>query len=59
MNHISVSDPATFRANIVKKLNKLVRKKVITKNIEKGVLITLLRRPRTVMWLENGIIHFS
>jgi len=37
MNHISVSDPATFRANIVKKLNKLVRKKVITKNIEKGV----------------------
>lgn len=32
-----VSNPTKFRANITKKLNKYIRKKVISLNVEKGI----------------------
>ena len=32
-----VSDPSKFRANITKKLNKFIRKKIISINVEKGI----------------------
>lgn len=37
MSTKKISNPSAFRANIVKKLNKLIRKKNITVNIEKGI----------------------
>lgn len=37
MNKLKINDPDTFRSNMVKKLNKLIRKKAITINLEKGI----------------------
>lgn len=34
---LKINDPVSFRANIIKKLNKLIRKKAITINLEKGI----------------------
>ena len=34
---IKIADPVSFRSNINKKLNKLIRKKKLTVNLEKGI----------------------
>ena len=41
-----ISDPILFRANVVKKLNKLIRKKKISVNVEKGIYNAAIKEAR-------------
>jgi len=53
---ITVKDPVKFRENIRKKLNKLIKKKKITENLEKGIYnyaIKIAKDKKVVRKWEN------